>query len=763
MAGAALLSALAVPVIGQTAANAATTDVYVNNSATAKCTDGGTGLPTAPFCTVQAAADAALPGQTVHIASGQYKDALNITHSGTAAAPISFVASSSGYVGIGGVWDAAVPRPGMAVTGAQHLRFKGIGFSASGSDAVVLSHATDVSVLSSQISGGGGSGQVGVRVGTGSSHVTVAGSYFEVGGTDMVIEQGASDTVVSTNEIRVNSVDSHSGVVALGSPGTVVVSNTINTNCGNGIVLAGASTGAVVENNVVETGASQGGPAGPCAAGRPDTGLTVSAEAAPSAKADYNVISPMSGGPAYDWADTSYQAQAAFLTATGQGAHDFVADPAFPYDGSKPPLAPWIDSADANAPGMLDTDFYGHPAVDDPLVPDTGTGSGFRDRGAQEYTAFGSLYTPASPARLLDTRYGTGAGKAKVQTGGSVDLQVAGVAGVPPTGVTAVTLNVTVTGPTADGFLTVYPSGQKRPTASNLNWSAGTTIANLVTVPVVNGKVSFYAGGRPGGVDVIADLAGYYSGKGDVFSSASPARLLDTRYGTGADKAKVQTGGSVDLQVAGVGGVPQGATAVTLNVTATDPTADGFLTVYPSGQDRPTASNLNWSAGTTIANLVTVPVVNGKVSFYAGGRPGGVDVIADLVGYYGADGYDTYRPTGPWRAMDTRSDHYEEGELMRKAAPVGPGQTLDVDILSGARLHAATLNVTVTNGGAGGYLTVFPSGSTRPGVSNLNWSAGQTIPNQVVVKVGANGKVSFYNGSKSTVDLVVDVFGYQAY
>ncbi|MFD4245034.1 hypothetical protein ACFWP3_26120 [Streptomyces sp. NPDC058525] len=56
------------------------------------------------------------------------------------------------------------------------------------------------------------------------------------------------------------------------------------------------------------------------------------------------------------------------------------------------------------------------------------------------------------------------------------------------------------------------------------------------------------------------------------------------------------------------------AKAVVLNVTVTDPKSDGHLTVWPSGTTRPDSSNLNWTTGRTVANLVTVPVgADGKV------------------------------------------------------------------------------------------------------------------------------------------------------
>ncbi|MGW6785886.1 hypothetical protein [Streptomyces sp. NPDC054987] len=99
--------------------------------------------------------------------------------------------------------------------------------------------------------------------------------------------------------------------------------------------------------------------------------------------------------------------------------------------------------------------------------------------------------------------------KAKVGQGGTVTLQVAGTSTIPASGVTAVVLNVTATDPTTDSHVSVYPNGTTRTSASNLNFTTGQTIPNLVIVPVVNGRVSFY--NNAGAVDLIADVAGYYT------------------------------------------------------------------------------------------------------------------------------------------------------------------------------------------------------------------------------------------------------------
>ncbi|MGW5850971.1 hypothetical protein ACWFQ8_24005, partial [Streptomyces sp. NPDC055254] len=156
-------------------------------------------------------------------------------------------------------------------------------------------------------------------------------------------------------------------------------------------------------------------------------------------------------------------------------------------------------------------------------------------------------YRPITPTRLMDTRSGLGVPKAKVGQGGTVTLQVSGTAGIPTSGVTAVVLNVTATDPTTDSHVSVYPNGTTRTSASNLNFTQGQTIPNLVVVPVVNGKVSFY--NNAGSVDLIADVAGYYTtdGTGSTYRPITPTRLMDTRSGLGVPKAKVGQGGTVTL------------------------------------------------------------------------------------------------------------------------------------------------------------------------------------------------------------------------
>jgi len=101
------------------------------------------------------------------------------------------------------------------------------------------------------------------------------------------------------------------------------------------------------------------------------------------------------------------------------------------------------------------------------------------------------------------------------------------------------------------------------------------------------------------------------------------------------------------------------------------------------------------------------------------------------------------------------------------SAPVGPGATVVLPVAGQfgvpvAGASAVVLNLTATGGQPpGGYVTVYPDGAGPPLASDLNYAARQTIPNLVVVQVGADGKLAFYNGSAGgSVDLVADLVGW---
>jgi hypothetical protein len=190
-------------------------------------------------------------------------------------------------------------------------------------------------------------------------------------------------------------------------------------------------------------------------------------------------------------------------------------------------------------------------------------------------------------------------------------------------------------------------------------------------------------------------------------------------------------------------------------VAATGPTAASHLTVYPTGEPRPTTANLNFLAGETVSNRAVAKLgAGGRVTVF--NAAGSVDVVVDVSGWFtdptvaGTAG--GYHALVPARVLDTRG-----------GAPVPGGGTIDVPVtgqggVPPTGVTAVVLNATVTQTQSDGYLTAFPAGSVRPVVSDLNYAAGDTRPNLVVVKVGAGGKVSLF--SSATSHAVFDVAGW---
>ncbi|WP_157545842.1 hypothetical protein [Hamadaea tsunoensis] len=404
------------------------------------------------------------------------------------------------------------------------------------------------------------------------------------------------------------------------------------------------------------------------------------------------------------------------------------------------------------------------------VVPDQSFGGQRRSQlWATAVISTAGTYRPAGPLRILDTRKGLGASGA-VGANKTINVKVAGAQGLPGSGMSAVVMNVTVTGATANSFLTVYPSGQARPTASNLNFVAGWTGANQVTVPIgPDGTVNFY--NLTGSVHVIADVAGYYVTDGypqigyGYRPLAAPTRLLDTRS-THSLAAHEKITVMFDL------GQFQYAGAAAVNITATGAQAPGFLTAWNGSPFAPEASTLNFTRGSTVANMATVPT--GDCAFVFSDHSicgdhlhaaeltlqnfssGPVDVIIDLMGEYDATqipGGLRFRPVAPTRIVDSRT-----GLGLTSALAANTTGTVSVPAaIAGADSRALALNVTAVAPTKATYLTVWPSGSPRPTASNVNPAAGKTVPNSVAALLGG-GAVNVYNAA-GTTNVVVDVDG----
>jgi hypothetical protein len=425
------------------------------------------------------------------------------------------------------------------------------------------------------------------------------------------------------------------------------------------------------------------------------------------------------------------------------------------------------DFGDGSAPvtaaaGVMVNHTYPKPGTTYTIISTATDTAGNSATGTNTWTTSGSDYTAFGPTRILDTRTGLGRGGVKHPLGSNtyISLQIGGNGSIP-SNVTAVVLNFTATNATGGGNITAYPVGSV-PKTSTLNYGTGTTVANEAIVPVASdGYISIYDTGATDAttVDLIADVTGYFTQSASSgYTPLAPARILDTRSGTGAPKAKVAAQTSIPLTIDGAdsGALPAtGITAVALHVTETDATGGAFLTVYPDGEDVPSTSSLNFATGSTVSNTVIVPVSDGAIRLYNGALSGSIDVIADVEGYYSTDSTGAYVPVAPTRIVDTRTSTAMSNGSKILVTP----SSLDSAIPSTADAYAA--NLTVTAPTASGVIIAYPAGSTQPSTSNLNYGKGQTIAGLSQVSAGSSGSFVVLNQEVSgTVQMIVDVSGY---
>ena len=365
--------------------------------------------------------------------------------------------------------------------------------------------------------------------------------------------------------------------------------------------------------------------------------------------------------------------------------------------------------------------------------------------------------------RVLDTR---NPGQSIVEAGGTRTVMLTGPIGVLfNASVTAAVVNVTVVGPAAPGYWTLWPTSQSRPNASQLNvddyistYGGAVAVPNLVTVPVVNGGISVYssAGGH-----VVVDLVGYYapsatpspsSTSGRLVSRPAPTRIYDSRNSSVLIAGETRT-----ISVPEVNS--SSTSAVVLSVTVIG-LSEGYWQVFPSGNSKPDSSNLNsFAIGAISANQVITSVnQNGQVDVYSSG---GGHVIVDLVGSF--TGSNASQSTdglfvpldSPSRFLDTRAT----GRI------AGTG-SVEVDVqtqLGHSNIAAVALNTTITDAFLAGYVSVTPAGSSPTTATSRSTSttnviySNQTVASHAIVPVSSRGFDVFTEGGGQ---LIADISGW---
>lgn len=390
------------------------------------------------------------------------------------------------------------------------------------------------------------------------------------------------------------------------------------------------------------------------------------------------------------------------------------------------------------------------------------------------------FYPLPKPIRLLDTRAGqTGCDTPGTSiVGGSERTQLARRicdSVTIPANAMAITGNITPI-PSATGFLTLYPSNANRPMVASANFSAGKIVNNMYTVGLgPDGSFKIYASAT---TDVVVDVSGYFAppGTGGLYFHPlpTPIRLLETRQGqSGCDNPGVPlAAGSTRTQPGRVTctgvTIPTAAQALVGNATVVGPSAQGFITLFPSDAQQPMVASGNYTAGSVVNTPFTVGLgADGAFKIFTTQT---TDIVIDVLGYYSTQASDVngagnlfYSLGAPIRLLDSRMGatacHTPDApfsggvEYVQQAGGTCSGQTIP------SNAAAVLGNVTAVSPPAG-FLTLWPSNVTRPFTATSNFAAGQTANRHFIVGLGPDDAFKLY--VSGTTELVIDLSGYFA-
>lgn len=417
------------------------------------------------------------------------------------------------------------------------------------------------------------------------------------------------------------------------------------------------------------------------------------------------------------------------------------------------PLAdsPAVDAGDPEITGAPATDQRGNERI-----------SGVIDIGAVET---GSLLQSIAPARFVDTRSGAETiddqfdGDGKRDADSTYTVQIAGRGSVPADA-TAVVMNVTSIQPDTNGFVTVFNCDDEQPTASSLNYSVGSNLGNEVIAGLAaDGSVCFFTSSSTHlSVDVVA-----YTTPGSAVQAITPARGFETRLGQTSADGRFGGGGQMPAgsqQTITMGGrfdVPKDASAVIINVTAINPTGNGFATVHPCLPTLPTASSLNFVTGVNRGNEIIAPLSEaGEICVYTSAA---TDMTIDVVGYLPDGAINTVTPA---RLLETRAGESTIDGDSEGGGVVAAGSTTTLPVAGRAGIPASVsavvVNVTAISPSARGFVTVSPCVTPTPTASSLNYEAGVSGGNEIIAEVNDDGEVCLF--SSSSTHLAVDVVAY---
>jgi hypothetical protein len=399
-----------------------------------------------------------------------------------------------------------------------------------------------------------------------------------------------------------------------------------------------------------------------------------------------------------------------------------------------------------------------------------------------------SYHQPITPERILDTRQSTtntysgivenntplGAGTTLTVpiVGDKVTPVITGAPTTIPATATAVAADVTLVSESSNGNLIAYADGTQRPITSSTNYSPSTIITGYQIVPLgQDGKIDLY-NSSSGTTHVIIDITGYFTSDSTLAGDQTyhPLTPAYRAVNTGSSDANtnlpsgttgVTAGEAFTMNVTGVDGIPSTATGVAVNLTTTAETGGGYLEVYATGSAPSADTALSYQTNNIASLSADVPLGTvGTITIVP--EVSTTEVIADISGYYTTNtSGQVYHSVNPTRLVDTRSGIGGiTGAVSAKGTyPLSGAATQQITTATNPTL---ALMLTSTQSTASGFAVAYPTGTSQPGTSNLNWNSGQSIANLALTPTGTNGGISIYNNDNGTTQLVIDCSGYFA-
>ncbi|WP_154723352.1 hypothetical protein [Ilumatobacter coccineus] len=322
-------------------------------------------------------------------------------------------------------------------------------------------------------------------------------------------------------------------------------------------------------------------------------------------------------------------------------------------------------------------------------------------------------------------------------SGSVLEIQVAGQGSIPSDATSAV-LNIASARASADGFVVAWPCGSPRPDTASLNYRKGQPISNATIIAIGDGGKICLANSTD--TDLIVDANAALTATTGVVT-ANPIRIHDTR-----DSSPNEAGATLEIQVSGRNNVPEDSEAAVLNIAAARGANNGFVTAWPCGDPRPTASSLNYRAGEAVSNATIIAIGDGGKICLSSSTS--ADLVVDLNGI--VSGNADFAGGAPIRLLDTRGGNPNGAGATHEVAIAGAG-------IAPANATAAVINIAATNATAAGFVTAWPCGTPRPNAASLNYGTAGAISNSTTVGIGDDGKICLF--TSTSADLVVDVNG----